>query len=83
MNLLDFDFSNSNSNSNKTNKKSKIQLQCIRVREEIEIVVLFDFEEIIASPAIFMIISQHFDVEQDKTKGEKGKRGGRIMIDSC
>lgn len=30
-----------------------------------------------------MIISQHFDVEQDTAKGEKGKRGGRIMIDSC
>jgi hypothetical protein len=58
--------------------------RCIRAARSL------DFEEIIAMPAIFMIISQHFDVEHDKRElemarmgQERRKSGGRIMIDSC
>lgn len=38
-----------------------------------------DFEEVIAAPAIFMIISQRFDIEHDMTRrarrGKEGKKG--------
>jgi hypothetical protein len=51
--------------------KKNASHRCIRAARSL------DFEEIIAMPTIFMIISQRFDVKQTR------KSGGRIMIDSC
>lgn len=41
-----------------------------------------DFEEVIAAPAIFMIISQRFDIEHDMTRrARRGKEGKKCELE--